>query len=177
MTLIIPFRRYHFGISSTSEIYQRCMLQVLEDEFGVISMQEDVLIYSKDQHEHDAWLTNTLKKIQAASITLNSEKCKKPKLSLKFLRHMLSADDLWPDLERVIVVFDFPTPTDITETRWFIGMVNQMKKWLSSLLDMNKPLRDLLSQRYAFISDSTQQKAFSSIKGALCSAPEDHPSS
>lgn len=51
MTFISPFRRYHFGISSASEVY---MSQVLEDEVGAICMQEDVLIYSKDQHEYDA---------------------------------------------------------------------------------------------------------------------------
>lgn len=138
MTFISPFRRYHFGISSASEVYMS------EDEVGAICMQEDVLIYSKDQHEYDAWLRNILKKIQAAGITLNSEKCKISKLSLKFLRHMLCANGLCPNPERVAGVF-FPTPTDITESWRFIGMVNQMGKFISCLVDMNRPLRDLLS--------------------------------
>ena len=175
-TFITPFGRYHFnrlpfGISSASEIYQKRMQEILGDLTGVICMQDDVLVYGKDQQEHDSRLKATLERIKAAGITLNPNKCKFSKNSLKFLGHVLSEEGLKPDPGRVSGVTHFPEPTDVSETRRFLGMVNQMGKFIPNLTEKTKPLRDLVSDRNAFIWGTAQQDAFSKIKDALCSAP------
>ena len=175
-TFITPFGRYQFnrlpfGISSASEIYQKRMQEILDDLTGVICMQDDVLVYGRNQHEHDARLKATLTKIKAAGITLNPHKCEFSKTSLKFLGHILSAEGLKPDPGRVSGISNFPPPTDVSETRRFLGMVNQIGKFIPNLAEKTKPLRDLVSDKNAFIWGTAQQDAFSVIKDALCSAP------
>ena len=42
---------------------------------GVLCLMDDLLIFEKDQKEHDDRLAAALKRIQAADITLNKDKC------------------------------------------------------------------------------------------------------
>ena len=54
---------------------------------GVLCPMEDVLVYGKDQEEHDKRLEAVL--IQSAGVTLNPEKCKFSNDHLKFLGHII----------------------------------------------------------------------------------------
>ena len=74
-TFITPYGRYCFnkllfGITSAPEHFQRRMGEILNNLPDV-----DVLVSGKDQKEHDNRLHAVLKKIQAAGITPNKEKC------------------------------------------------------------------------------------------------------
>lgn len=66
--------------------------------------------------------------------------------------------------------YNFPAPNNITKSRRFLGMVNQLGKFIPNLAEMTKPLQDLVSQKNAFVWQTEQKRAFSSIKEILCSA-------
>ena len=55
--------------------------------------------------------------------------------------------------------------------RRFLGMVNQLSKFMLHLVEMTKPLRDLLSKKNQWTWDHAQKLAFSSIKDALTKSP------
>ena len=42
---------------------------------GVLCLMDDVLIFGKDQAEHDDRLNKVLKQIESAEVTLNLNKC------------------------------------------------------------------------------------------------------
>ena len=46
-----------------------------------------ILVFEQDQEDHDSPLMNTLKCLEGANVTLNSEKCAFRKHMLKFLGH------------------------------------------------------------------------------------------
>lgn len=57
-TFITPFGRYAFnklpfGISSAPELFQRRMNRILEGLDGVVCLIDDILVFGKDQDEHD----------------------------------------------------------------------------------------------------------------------------
>ena len=57
-TFITPFGRYQFnalpfGITSALELFQKHMNALLSNLKGVLCLMDDVLIYGKDQREHD----------------------------------------------------------------------------------------------------------------------------
>ena len=88
-TFITPFGRYcfnklPFGISSAPEHFQKRMSTILDGLAGVLCLMDDILIFRKDQKEHDTRLTAALEKIQAAGVTLNKDKCEFNKTSLTF---------------------------------------------------------------------------------------------
>ena len=79
-TFITPFGRYcfnklPFGISSAPEHFQRRMSEILQGQEGVLCHMDDVLIFGQNQQEHDSRLHSALQCIQAAGLTLNSDKC------------------------------------------------------------------------------------------------------
>ncbi|XP_041357514.1 uncharacterized protein LOC121374482 [Gigantopelta aegis] len=62
-------------------------------------------------------------------------------------------------------------PTNVSEVRRFLGMVNQLAKFLQNLADKTKPLRDLLVKDSDWIWGEPQQSAFVKIKNDISSAP------
>ena len=56
---------------------------------------------------------------------------------------------IYPDPAKVLAIKKMRAPTNITELRHFLGMINQLGKFVPQLSDATKPLRELLS-----VSDS-----------------------
>ena len=79
-TFITPYGRFcfnklPFGIASAPEHFQCCMNEILRDLPGVICHVDDILVSGRDKNEHDSQLYAVLKRLEAAGVTLNKEKC------------------------------------------------------------------------------------------------------
>lgn len=173
-TFITPFGRFcfqrlPFGISSAPEHFQRRMNQVLEAIPGVLCHMDDILITGRDLKEHDERLEEVLSRLNAAGITLN-DKCEFAKTSLKFLGHILSAEGIQPDPERVKAIMDFRAPDTVTKVRQFIGMANQVGRFIPNLSEKLKPIRDLLRKDAEWNWDAQQQGAFDQVKRDITEA-------
>ena len=160
------FNKLPFGITSTPEYFQKCMSQILEGLEGILCQIDDVLVYGKDQDEHDRRVTVVLKRIQAAGVTLNPDKCEFGKTSLKFLGHVVDQAGIHADPDKTSAITKMPPPATVTELRRFLGMVNQLGKFTPNLAELTKPLGDLLSATDWFWGPE-QDRAFSEIKSQL----------
>ena len=175
-TFITPFGRYHFnrlpfGITSAPEHFQRRMQSILEGVEGVQCHIDDILVYGKDQEEHDARLRESLCRLREARVTLNREKCIFSATSVKFLGQVLSAAGVTPDPDKIIAIGKMKEPENVTDVRRFLGMANQLSKFTSNLSELTKPLRELLAQRNAFQWGAPQSQAFIAVKDALVRSP------
>ena len=74
-----------FGITSAPEHFQRRMGEILNNLPVVVCHVDDVSVSGNDQKERDNRLHAVLKKIQAAGITLNKEKCQFSRPRITFL--------------------------------------------------------------------------------------------
>ena len=79
-TLITPFGSYcfnkmPFGISSAPEHFQKRMAEILRGLDGVLCLMDDVLVFGKNETEHNQRLMEAFTKIQTARVTLNPHKC------------------------------------------------------------------------------------------------------
>ena len=172
-TFITPFGRFcfnrlPFGISSAPEIFQRTMTQILLDLEGIVCHMDDVLIYGRNQAEHDTRVRAVLNRIMEAGLTLN-EKCEFSKREIRFLGHIVNDQGIQADPEKTRAIERFPEPGNVTELQRFQGMVNQMGKFIPDLATINKPLRDLLKKESQWVWDKPQAEAFTRIKKALAS--------
>ena len=70
------------------------MSKVLEGLDGVVCQVDDVLVFGKDQAEHDARVITALEQIKKAGVTLNKEKCEFRKRQVKFLGHLIDAEGI-----------------------------------------------------------------------------------
>ena len=82
---------------------------------------DDVVIFGKDQKEHDSRLTAALERIQAAGVTLNKDKCEFNKTSLTFLGHTIDGKGISPDPQKTAAINKMASPKSSTELRRFMG--------------------------------------------------------
>ena len=174
-TFLTPFGRYQFnrlpfGITSAPEHFHRRMNEILGDIEGAVCLIDDILIYGKTQSEHDQRLLSVLNRINKAGLTLNKEKCVFNTTSINFLGQQIDNSGVKADPEKIHAVKELPPPTNVSELRRFLGMVNQLSKFLPRVAEETKPLRNLLSTKNQWHWDSLQDQAFVKLKLLLSSS-------
>ena len=102
--------------------------------------------HGRTQEEHDVRLHQTFKKIQAAGLTLNKDKCVFSKTSVKFLGQVIDSDGIRTDPDKIKAILDVQEPQNVSDIRRFVGMVNQMSKFSPRISDKMRPLCELLSK-------------------------------
>ncbi len=161
------FNKLPIGISSAPEHFQKRMSLILQGLDGVVCQMDDVLVFGRDQVEHDTRLTAALQHIEKAGATLNAEKCEFGKQRLRFLGHIVDGNGITADPDKTSAIREMQTPTSVPELRRFLGMVNQMSKFSGNLADLTQPLRELLSKRNMWIWGEGQDRAIQQIKDEL----------
>ena len=86
---------------------------------------------------------------------------------LKFLGHLVDEQGIHADPDKVTAITKMVPPTNISELRRFMGMVNQLGKFSMNLADLTQPLRQLLSKKSTWIWGPAQDQAFAKVKEEL----------
>ena len=165
------FKRLPFGITSASEIFQRKMSDMLSGLDGVAVYQDDIIVAGNSRDEHDSRLEKVINIIKAAGLKLNKAKCSFRQKSIEFLGHVFSQNGISPDNRKVQAILEMSPPTNVTELRRILGMVNYLGTYIPHLSTVIKPLNDLLCKDTVWRWDSTQEKTFSEVKQLLTDAP------
>ena len=121
------------------------MSSIVDGLQGVLCLIDDILIFGRDKAEHDERLWAALNKIQNAGVTLNADKCKFWCNQVTFLGHVISKNGVAPDPAKTAAIKEMEAPTNITELRRFMGIVNQLGKFSPHRAELSSPLRELLS--------------------------------
>ena len=93
----------------------------------------NLFISGQDHDEHDTCLCAALQTIQEAGVTLNPDKCEFSRKSITFLGQVIDEHGLSADPSKTQAVIDMERPKNITELRRFMGMANQLGKFLPNL--------------------------------------------
>ena len=143
------------------------MNSILEGLEGVVCLIDDVLVVGKDVTEHDARLLRVLERLESVGVTLNREKCIFRQSSVKFLGHVVGKEGVTADPEKTSAIRNMETPQSVSDLRRFLGMVNQLGKFSPRISELNQPLRELLSNKKAWLWGPDQERSFNSIKDEL----------
>ena len=143
------------------------MNRILEGLDGVLCHMDDVLVHGADKVEHGVHLTAALKGIEAAGVTLNSEKCEFEKDRVKFLGQIIDQDGIRADPAKTLAIRQMEAPKNVPEAHRFLGMVNQLGKFSPRIAELSQPLRELLSTKQSWVWGSSQEQAFAQIKVEL----------
>ncbi|GBM38334.1 Transposon Ty3-I Gag-Pol polyprotein [Araneus ventricosus] len=137
-------KRLPFGISSAPEVFQKRIRECLKGLNGVVGLMDEFVVHGETEKEHDERRYQVLQRLQDSGWTLNEEKCQFRKKSIKFLGHIISADGICPDHTKTEAIKKMLQPTNITELKRFLGMVNFFKKIVPNLADIAEPLHTML---------------------------------
>ena len=173
-TFITPFGRFAFnrlpfGITSAPEYFQRKMSEILSGLEGVVCLIDDVLIYGNTEEQHHQRLKAALTKISKAGLTLNKEKCIFGVTKISFLGQSVGSDGIKPDPRKLQAIQEIKQPSNVTELRRFLGMINQLSKFSPHLANKTQPLRLLLTSKNHWLWGTDQEQAFTKLKESLTS--------
>ncbi|XP_064470230.1 uncharacterized protein K02A2.6-like [Ornithodoros turicata] len=165
------FNRLPFGISCAPEHFQRMIHQLTGGLDGIVCHIDDILVWGKTREEHDNRLHEVLKRLKEKGLTLNRKKCVFAQETITFLGHVINRDGVTPDQSKIAAIVDMPAPTNVTELKRFLGMVNFIARFIPNLAAKTAPLRELLRKDVSFTWDCAQQHAFEEVKNWLMSPP------
>ena len=85
--------------------------------------------------------------------------------------HLLMADGLKADPEKVKAVLNMPKPTNVKEVQRLVGFVNYLAKFLPQLSTIREPLRKLICKDNKWMWESQQEDTFNMIKDLVTKHP------
>ncbi len=104
-------------------------------------------------------------------IKLKLSKCHIGKREVKFLVHIVSEEGFRPDQGNVEAIVDIKPPTNVKETRRFLGMVGFYLKHIDKFSHMAAPLTDLTRKNQPFKWTVDCHMAFQEINNKLVTSP------
>ena len=163
--------RLPFGIKSAPEIFQKVMDGMLDGISGANAIMDDILIAGSNEKEHDAVLHKVLNKAKEYDLKLNMQKCQVRKSEVRYVGHLVTADGLKPDPDKIAAVKRMAAPTTKREVQQFLGFVQYLAKFIPGLSEIDKPLRELTLRDTLFMWGKPQQQAFDELKRQVTEAP------
>ena len=147
------------------------MSDILEGIEGAECQVEDIIIHGCDQAQHDERLHSVLKRLAEAIVTSNLSKCEFSITKVKVPGHVVSAEGISADPQKIEAIRILPTPKNAAEVRSFLSMVNHVSKFAEHLTSKTNPLRELLKKKNSWHWGYPQEQAFRGIKEMMTSAP------
>ena len=116
-------------------------------------------------------LQEVFNRILEAGLTLRGQKCKLGLSEVKYLGHVFSAAGMQPDPEKVSVIRNWPTPTNVAEVRQFLGLASYYRRYISQFAQIAAPLHQLTCKNSIFQWSSACQESFDTLKSKLMTPP------
>ncbi|KAK2710763.1 hypothetical protein QYM36_012067 [Artemia franciscana] len=138
------FLRMPFGLLSAQDEFQCRMEEAFEGLEGVAIIIDDILVYGANQEEHDERLQAVMERALKKGVKFNKDKCSISASSVCYFGHVIGADGMKPDSEKVRAIEEMPRPQSREELLTLLGMLNYLTKYVPDLSTRNKSLRDIL---------------------------------
>jgi len=111
---------------------------------------DDVIIYSATFEQHLERLAAFFDRFRRAGLKLEPRKCQLFREQVRFLGHVISAAGVSPDPSKVETVQQWPTPTNVSEVRSFLGLASYYRRFISQFADIARPLHALTGKGSVF---------------------------
>ncbi|KAL1270914.1 hypothetical protein QQF64_029930 [Cirrhinus molitorella] len=149
----------------------------------VLVYLDDILVYSSTFEDHLVRLETVLQRLREAGLQVKVEKCHFLQSEVKFLGHVVSAQGVSTDPEKVSAITLWPVPNTLKELRSFLGFCSYYRRFIEGFSKVAGPLHDVVNacvhQQSAAQADKLFklswtpecQQAFEHLKERLTSAP------
>ncbi|MCG8094404.1 MAG: DDE-type integrase/transposase/recombinase [Candidatus Thiodiazotropha endolucinida] len=163
------YKRLNYGISASPEIFNNEIRQVLQGLDGCINISDDIIVFGKNQAEHDKNLQAVFERFKEVNLTLNKNKCLFSKSQVKFFGYIFSENGISADPEMVESIRKVKQPTTPSEVKSFLGMTGYVSRFIPQYSTLTEPLRRLTRQNQTWIWSDEQEQAFQKLKDSLTS--------
>lgn len=164
---LFQYLRLPMGLKDSAQAFQRCMATTVVGLPGVIAYIDDLLIFGKNQKEHDENLWRVLEKLHLKDFRLNLKKCQFSQRKIGFLGHVIQNGTITPDPSNIRPIKQVGTPINKREVQTFLGMVNFYAEYIRDIASLAEPLRALTRKETPFSWTKECQVSFETLKAVM----------
>ncbi|KAJ1208729.1 hypothetical protein NDU88_004112 [Pleurodeles waltl] len=163
-----------FGLKNAPANFQRFVNGVLAGKDAYCAAYlDDIAVYSSSLEEHLLHLKEVLQALQQAGLTIKASKCQIGQGSVVYLGHLVGGGKVQPLQAKIETIKSWQPPRTQTEVRAFLGLTRYYRRFVKGYGTIVSPLTELISKKQPWLVNWTKacQKAFDSLKDAMCTAP------
>ncbi|WVZ89681.1 hypothetical protein U9M48_036053 [Paspalum notatum var. saurae] len=162
-----------FGLTNAPAFFMYMMNSVFMNELDkfLVVFIDDILIYSKNEKEHEEHLKIVLARLREHKLYAKFSKCAFWLKEVSFLGHILSEKGVAVDPSKVKDVLNWKQPETVTEIRSFLGLAGYYRRFIKDFSKTAKPMTSLTKKNAKYVWSSNCEEAFQTLKKLLTSAP------
>ncbi|GJR02411.1 putative reverse transcriptase domain-containing protein [Tanacetum coccineum] len=167
------FQVMPFGLTNAPAVFMDLMNRVCKpylDKFVIVFI-DDILIYSKDEKEHEEHLKAILGLLKEEKLYAKFSKCEFWISKVQFLGHVIDSRGIHVDPAKIESIKDWASPKTPTEIRQFLGLAGYYRRFIEGFSKIAKSMTKLTQKGIKFDWGEKEENAFQLIKQKLCSAP------
>ena len=170
---LFEFNVMPFGLTNAPATFQRYMDVVLAGLKwkSVLVYLDDIGIFSQTFEEHLGHLREVFERLRKYNLRLKPSKCNFFQREFKYLGHIISAEGIGCDPDKVKAILEMPAPKSVKQVRSFVGKCNYYREMLENYAIKCKPLYELLKLHNRFQWGEVEQQAFELLKKDLAKFP------
>lgn len=132
---------------------------------------DDLVVFGRNLEEHNRNLMSVFSRLREVNLKLNPTKCEFLKKQILYLGHVISAEGISPDPEKVIVIKNYPRPTNSEEVKRFVAFANYYRKFIPNFARIVIPMTKLCKKNMVFQWTEQCEESFLLLKQALMNPP------
>ena len=155
-----------FGLTNAPASFMDLMNRIFHpylDKFVVVFI-DDILVYSKTRADHVDHLELVLETLREHQLYAKFKKCSFWMESISFLGHVINADGIHVDPEKIEAVVVWKPPKTVMEVKSFLGLAGYYRRFIEGFSKIAKPLTTLTQKGGKFDWTETYQKSFELLK-------------
>src|SRR3954467_15149055 len=162
-----------FGFSNAPPTFMRAMNYLFQEWLDVFLLLflDNILVYSKSEAEHEEHLRLVLQKLRDHQFYAKFSKCEFWLNKVNFLGHVISAEGIAVDPDRVHTIQEWAPPKNVKQLRSFLGLASYCRRFVQNFSKIAKPMTELLCKDKRYTWSSAFQAAFEELKRRLTTAP------
>jgi hypothetical protein len=167
------YAKIPFGLMNAGETFQQAMDIAFigeKDKFMVIYL-DNITVFSKNDIEHHFHLKKVFLKCRRFGLSLNPKKSLFAMQEGKLLGHIVLAEGVRIDPDRVEAIQALSLPRSKKEVQAFLGRINFLRRFVSNLAELVKHITAMLRKGHEIKWTAEPRKSFDQIKKALTEAP------
>uniref|UniRef100_A0AAV2IYC9 ribonuclease H n=1 Tax=Knipowitschia caucasica TaxID=637954 RepID=A0AAV2IYC9_KNICA len=153
--------------------FERLMERVLANipRSHCVVYLDDLLVHASYFSKALGHLTGVLSAIRHAGLRLNPAKCHLLQRETTFLSHVVSAERVATNPEKVAAVQDWPIPVNVCDLCSFLGLAFYYHCFVRNFASVAAPLQLLTDKEWPLVWTDSCDTAFNKLKAALTAAP------
>lgn len=154
------FERMPQGITGAPATFQRLMEKAVGDMnlLQVLVYLDDLIVFGKSLEEHEERLLKVLDRLEEVGLKLSLDKCQFCQPKVKYVGHVISADGIATDPDKIAAVTNWPRPTDLKSLRSFLGFCGYYRRFVANYSSIVRPLTELTKGYGPMQKDKRQDK-------------------